>query len=217
MKRTALALIAIVGLAYLAADPTPVAKAMHRVTHPGMAYDMPAMYEEALEGHEKGEVHWTMQLGLFHYFSDLKVNGVELDPDYGAELIESAMDAGYARAGVWWYWFIDKSDEGLERAARAGATMAISHRAIQTAGTYCSTGQLPPGTMEAFVEEYADAFGRWHLEDFTPEGMDSEWTEFEESADETRTQILEGIPAKFDELCSEIAAGSLTRSFPTLH
>lgn len=198
------ALLCIGGLGYLSVNPTPVVRALHNLTHEGPAMTPEEWLPLAAAGVAEGDPFYMARLGFGHAAVNLVADGVERDSVYGAWLVEQAMGAGYSRAGAYWYHYIDKTQDGMERAARAGTYTAISGVATQYAMTFCDHGTLPEGAMEEFLAPYLEAMDPVHQATFVPENYRERFmTEITTQYEAVVEGAVERLPEAFDDICAD--------------
>ncbi|MBO6575007.1 MAG: hypothetical protein JJ896_06320 [Rhodothermales bacterium] len=196
------ALLSIVALSFLAVNPTPLAKAMDTFSDQRPDSMTPEGYSQALERHESGETRWTLQVGMHHFWGGFLPEGVERDSLWGRDLIRQAMEAGNPHAGTMWYHFVDRTHEGLKAAAAAGDLHSIELMAMLEARRFCEVGEMPPGHMEAFLEDYRDVMTPEHYRRHMGQhGVFGGAMTVEERHREARSNILNGIPDRFRSVC----------------
>jgi hypothetical protein len=140
-------------------------------------------------------------------------DGVTKDRAYGLRLVERAMDRGFSPAAFWYYNTL-KTQDALERSARSGSAMSLRILAVSTAMSYCESGELPDGTMDALLEEYGSAINPDRDLRFLPEELRKNYAEEQPDAYlEIQDDIVNGIPGHFDELCT--APNGFEKMMPT--
>ncbi|MBO6573819.1 MAG: hypothetical protein JJ896_00260 [Rhodothermales bacterium] len=141
----ATACAAVLGLGYLAHDPTPVANYIRVASEGAFTIEPEEWLEEATSGVKAGNPFWMSTYGVLLLNGSQGVepleNLVEADPGRGAILIEQAVDKGLTN-GLFLSWlFTGQSDETLlTRAVQLGdpnATSVWLERALL--GAECST------------------------------------------------------------------------------